>query len=597
VRLADGVAVLDAYAELPALLTSPGSSPIRVAVTIRAKPDGSMKLDGIRLHAGQAYLGALKVKDLDLLYDGGLTVSGKLLFPPVDAGIDIKEFRIDNRGAFRSLILDYLAGAGTGIPVGPGVFLTKVGGGLSLDPDEIHADAAVSVGPSATGGGCPAVGGDGQLILHFGPAPFWISTHADMQIVCLSLAQVDFFARQDGFVTLGASMGFDAGPLYFNAGVKGSLFLPNWQVEGSGDGGIRKVLSGSVHVIISNRGFAGCGSVDLGFLGDISGGAGVRYNPTLLLGPAAILSNLRLFVGCDLSDWKTVVAAPASAQAEGSKVVRVVRGEKALAVAVDGDTAAPKVVLRGPDGTVIDVSGEAESAKVKNGLGARSDEERRTFFLVGKPATGRWTIEPATGSARIIKVLRSQVLPKPKVAVKVRGRGAKRVLSWNVARRAGQIVRFVEQADQGGQVIATVKGGGRGSKKFIVAEARGPKRQIVAQVEQGGLPRDNIVAATFSASSPKVGRAKVKVRRKGKGAVVAWSPAFYATHYDVIVERSTGARSVLSPIGKKRQLAIAGLGKAGVVVKVVGISKNDVRGPAVTARLAAQKPKAKRRRR
>ena len=55
-----------------------------------------------------------------------------------------------------------------------GVFLTKVGGGFSLDPDEIRALAAVSVGPSA-GGGCPVVGADGSMNVHFGPAPFFVS--------------------------------------------------------------------------------------------------------------------------------------------------------------------------------------------------------------------------------------------------------------------------------------------------------------------------------------------------------------------------------------------------------------------------------------
>ena len=229
--LTEGAAIIGAQAELPSLLTGPGEGPIRTGVTIRAKPDGSVKLDGVTLKAPQAYLGAVKVKDLDLLYDGGLTIRGKLLFPPVDAGIEIQEFRLDNRGNFKALVLAYLAGAGQGIPVGPGVFLTKIGGGFSLDPDEVRALAAVSIGPSA-GGGCPIVGADGSMVVHFGPAPFFISTNVDLQLVCLTLAHVDFFFRGDGYTTLGANFNFDAGPLYFSAAIRGSLFLPNWQVEG-----------------------------------------------------------------------------------------------------------------------------------------------------------------------------------------------------------------------------------------------------------------------------------------------------------------------------------------------------------------------------
>jgi hypothetical protein len=353
-------------------------------------------------------------------------------------------------------------------------------------------------------------------------------------------------------------------------------------------------------VLISNRGFAGCGSVDLGFLGDISGGAGVRYNPTLLIGPQAILANLKLFTGCDLSAWRTVVAAPARAAATpGSRALTVARGDRALVVAVDGDTAAPRVTLRGPDGTVVDLAGDADEAHIRNGLGTRSEDEKRTFFLVGKPAAGRWTIEPAEGSARVVRVQRSGVLPKPKLSVRVRGTGARRVVSWNVARRAGQVVRLVEQANGGGQPLATIKGGGRGSKRFVVVPAGGTKRTIVAHVEQDGLPRDNVTVATFSAPSPRVGRAAhVKVRRKGKSAVITWTPAFYAARYDVIVTRTSGGRAVLSPLGKKRQVAVGALGRDGLAVKVVGISASGQRGPATKAKLAAKhKPKrhAKRR--
>jgi hypothetical protein len=176
----------------------------------------------------------------------------------------------------------------------------------------------------------------------------------------------------------------------------------------------------------------------------------------------------------------------------------------------------------------------------------------------------------------------------------VRGKGSQRTLTWNIARRAGQIVRLVEQGNGGGQVLATVKGGGRGSKRFVVAPVSGLKRTVVAQVEQDGLPRDNMVVATFSAPSPRVGRAAhVKVRRRGKGAVVTWTPAFYAARYDVTVERTSGGRAVLSPVGKKRQIAVGALGRDGLRVKVVGISKSGQRGAPAKAKLAPQR-KAKR---
>ena len=219
--------------------------------------------------------------------------------------------------------------------------------------------------------------------------------------------------------------------------------------------------------------------------------------------------------------------------------------------------------------------------------------------MVGKPATGRWTIEPAAGSARIIKVERSQVLDKPVVKARVRGTGSNRTLSWDVKRQPGQVVRFVEEGDHGGQPIATVRDGGRGDEAFIPTEARRAKRTIVAQVEQDALPRDNIVVARFSAPSPRVGKARrVRLRRRGSRALISWAPAFYAQRYDVIVLRSNGARMVVSPRGKARKVAGCGSGaRSRCECAWWAISATSRHGPAATAKLAAPKPKKKTRRR
>jgi hypothetical protein len=55
---------------------------------------------------------------------------------------------------------------------------------------------------------------------------------------------------------------------------------------------------------------------------------------------------------------------------------------------------------------------------------------------------------------------------------------------------------------------------------------------------------------------------------------------------------------VLSPVGKKRQVAVGAVGRDGLRVKVVGISKSGQRGAAAKAKLAAQhKPKKRSKRR
>ena len=322
---------------------------------------------------------------------------------------------------------------------------------------------------------------------------------------------------------------------------------------------------------MSARGLAGCGSIDLAVT-SISGGAGVRFNPAILAGPIGILSNVRLFAGCDLSSFRTVVP-PARAAQVGSRTVEVAAGTPLLALSAEGAGAAPRVVLRGPDGTVVDLSGEAGSVKQGAFLGLRAEAEDRTLFLVAEPAAGRWTV---TGDG-VVRLQRAGRLAPIAVSARVTGKGPRRVLRYRVPRRSGQVVRFAEEADGGGQLLRAVTGGGRGRQRFVVADARGTSRRIVAQVSQDGLPRDNVVVARFSAPSPRVGRVRrLRVTRKGR---VGWRAAPFATGYEAVVTLRTGARRLVALGRRKRTLTVRGLRR----VTVTALGANGRRGPAASA--------------
>jgi hypothetical protein len=372
-------------------------------------------------------------------------------------------------------------------------------------------------------------------------------------------------------------------------------------VEGSGEGGIHDLLSGTVKAVISNRGLAGCGSVTVGvdpFSVTVSGGAGIRWNPSLILGPAAIFANLHLFLGCDLSSYETVVAPhDARAAAAGTRVFTVKPGEKLLALAVQGLGAAPKVALAGPHGVSVDLSGTAADVKTSRGLGIRSDAESKSFFLVAHPPAGTWEVIPAADSAPVAAIQRAELLPQPHIRARVIGRGLERTLRYSVTPIKGQVVRFVEQGVRGGQQLATVRTGGSGMRRFVPAFAHGTRRRIVAEVEQNGLPRTTITVATFSAPSPHVGRvAHLRVRRRGGSAVISWGRAFYATRYDVVASYTTGARVLVTPRRGRRSLKLKLARSAGMTVRVVGVSGSGLHGHAAVAQLAAPaqaKPKPK----
>jgi hypothetical protein len=324
----------------------------------------------------------------------------------------------------------------------------------------------------------------------------------------------------------------------------------------------------------------------------VSGGAGIRWNPSLLLGPASIIANLHLFVGCDLSDYETVVSpAAADAGGAGPHSFTVAPGQRSLVLAVQGLGKAPLVTLRGPGGTAVDITGASVFTRTKTAIAVRQDSQATTFFIVAHPAAGRWSVVPGAGSVPIVKLQRAQVLPQPKITAHVTGTGSRRTLTYSVAPIAGQVVHFVEEDTRGGQPLATVKGGGHGHRQFTVSTAHGPRRTIVAEVDQNGLPRTNLTVATFSAPSPRTGTPRsLHLRREGRRVLVTWKPAALAVRYDVVVSLSTGVRELFSATGRSDRVVIPRVAKSTAVkVSVIGVSAQAIRSSSATARLAAVK--------
>jgi hypothetical protein len=383
------------------------------------------------------------------------------------------------------------------------------------------------------------------------------------------------------------------------------MMLPNWQIEFSGRGGVRVPFLGDLEIqgVLGNRGLAACGGIRIFAIGRIRAGAGVRFSdgrPPLSY--PELLSNLRFFTGCDLSSWKSLPARVRAAQAGGGQSFDVDEPGRGVALSFDGPGETPRVRLRSPSGKVYDFGDAQDGKTIDNAVAIPVDAEDRTVVLIGKPEAGRWTAEPVEGSPTIVRIERANILPAPRVKASVGGIGSSRILRYSVQPIEGQVVRLVEDAKGAQKPLRTVKGGGRGTVRFQTSEADGARRKIVAQVTQDGLPRDNITVASFSAPSPKVGRARrLRVRRS---AVVSWRRAIMARSYDVVVTSGDGQIQLMSPKGNATKVTVPGVTKGeGLVVRVIGISRAGRRGPAAGARLkgslhlGARKPRKARRRR
>jgi hypothetical protein len=589
----DGTATLKAKAVLPFLRLSPGGPPISVDITIRGDLQGNVKLEGIKVGPVDAFLGGVKLEGLVIAYDsGGLSLQGSLLFPPVNDGLRINSFRLGPKGEFGELSVDYLAGTGKGISVGPGIFLTKLGGGVHMRPvaatDSLDANATVSVGPS-TGGGCPTVGVNARLNVNFAPGGFFVDATGQVQLVCIPLVDIKFHADDSGLVTLDGRWDLSLGPVFIKGNIGVAVKLPNWMAEANVEGGVRDVpilgdVDVGVHVVLSNRGLAGCVSTFLG-----SGGAAVRFSngrPPLTL--PELIANIELFTGCDLKEFRTVGRRVASGAAAGSSSFAIPAGSRGVAVSLEGAGDAPRVTLRSPKGQVLDFTAAVDGRQIGNAYGTILEQEDRTVVLLKAPEAGTWTAEVAPGSPSIVRTRVAQVLAPAKVTGRVTGAGASRLLTYTVAPQDGQVVRLVEKASGASTVLRTVKGGGKGSIRFVTSEARSTRREIVAQVEQDGLPRETISVARFSAPNPTVGRpGRVRVRRSGTRAIVTWTAAALAKRYEVVTRSGDGGRMVLSPKPGARTVTVPQIAKGeGLIVGVTAISATGRRGKAGTARLA-----------
>jgi hypothetical protein len=317
-------------------------------------------------------------------------------------------------------------------------------------------------------------------------------------------------------------------------------------------------------------------------------GGGVRFKPPI---------GQKLFAAsCDLKPFSSFASARTAA---GDRRLRFPAGLKAAYVEIEGRGGAPSITMTGPHGRRV-VTPPGGHADGKQGYVLdRNADTGTTYLLLGKPA-GTWTLSEDAGSPPIAAVRSASSLPPPVVKASVKGRGAHRRLVYRVKAIRGQRVRFAEVGTRAFHQLGTARGS-RGSLRFSPAPGPRGRRKIVATIEQGGLPRKALTVATYSATPAKPGRARrVRVRRKGAGALTSWSRVRGAARYRVIVKLSDGRRDVLSVRGLKARVGHLPPSARGTVT-VQAVDARHQAGPGRTARLKAKarprpRPKASRRR-
>jgi hypothetical protein len=608
----DGSATIEADATFPLL------NGLSIKANLHADTHGHIELSGLHLHQKTASLGALTLQEIDLDYNSnaGMTVRGAVLIG--GSGVRINNFQIDSNGDFQALDLDYLAGPGQGITVGPGLFLTTIGGGLDRPKNLIDAHVVLSAGPTPPGlpPGCPTAGIDGRVFVHFGQ-PIAFKANAAVSLACIDLAHMVFEAKTSGLVTVDGNAHLDVGPIYADVNIgaridfsqtQPGVALPPWQVTAGGRGGIRDLLTGDIKAALSNKGLVGCGTVNVKvpLIGSfvslftkkkfkivVGGGAAVHFaNDVPPLNIVQLLANIDLFLGCDISDqWLPVGRPPGfrAAAADGEFPFVVPPNSGATAFSIEGAGSAPRIQLRSPKGQVYDFStAVAQGKSIGHALwGKVLESADKTVVVIGDPAPGTWAAIPVAGSTGVVRVRAAKLLPPPSVRGRVSGHGLNRTLRYRVAPIPNQVVRFVEFVKGGQKVIKTIHTGGHGRVRFTPAESTGTRRTIVGQVTQGRFPRDNVTVAHYVAIGPRVGRARrIRLRRHGHTATVTWRGATLARSYEVRAKSGDGQDILLIPKRGARRVVVPDVSKGeGLRIGIVAISPRGRRGPVAHAKL------------
>lgn len=238
-------------------------------------------------------------------------------------------------------------------------------------------------------------------------------------------------------------------------------------------------------------------------------------------------------------DGRAVVA-----EAGGVRIIHIKRGDPSRAIRLDGAGGAPTVRVTGPGGQVLASSAGPGLEATRTLRIIRSEQLKATVIGLVDPEPGDYRIEPMPGSPGIAKLTEANNPPDARVKASVTGKGARRKLVYDVARRPDQRVTFVETAPGGSRSIGTVSGG-RGTLAFSPAPGGG-RRRVSAKFELAGLPAETLDVARFTPPSTRLGRPKsVKVRHRGARLLVRWSRVPGATRYDVVATLTSGAQRTM----------------------------------------------------
>ncbi|HMJ32435.1 MAG TPA: PKD domain-containing protein [Baekduia sp.] len=259
-----------------------------------------------------------------------------------------------------------------------------------------------------------------------------------------------------------------------------------------------------------------------------------------------------------------------------------------------GAGAPPHVILHGPKGETLD-TGSGNAAVEGTGFAALKNAATSvTEVVIAHPSGGRWTVELAADSSRLVQAIQAGGTRAPKVTGRVEGSGQDRRLRYAVSGLpAGSKIAFVESGRGGGGNIGAVDASGSGTLPFHPAAGAPGKREIQAIITapDGYLSARMVLGSYTAPRPPRPARAtKLTVKRSGSRLTLRWRGGRFAARQQVDIHSSTGLEITRIVRGSTTWFPLPAAGTK-LVIKITGTSTAQVVG--TTARFNRTVPRAK----
>ena len=489
--------------DLPDLFRNgPGKDAGGLTATVGVRVDDrGVRADAVKAEVRNAYIGQIAIKDLCLSYTAAGSTTTDPCSPPAfgaepliscEAGTDVSRWdgsavitlpteSSTEVGVFAGVSGGQFSYAGAqvtnlgdAVPLATGVYLDRIGLAICIQPPPMKFTGAAALRFGPDFGGQKALVLDGQ-VEYVDSRPWVLSAKGGVSVFGYQVADGYFTYKSSGSIDFGFHAGFDFGVASVSAGVDGWIETQEpvrFNVDGYGSVCVVVVACIRGEITVSTVGIAGCLTLLEGDIWELHEDADfVWYAPWRVHWE---LRHWRLRAGlgyrwggsidvmgdsCDVGPYRAVRSA-AAAGAQPRRRDITLPDEAMVALRVEGRTAPPKLVIRGPGGRRI-VS-PSEAGRIEKGRYAIAEEpaERVTHVVIARPRGGRWTIETQPGSSAIADVRQAGVDEPPTVQAAVGGRGRSRVLGYSY-HAEGHGITFVERSADRSEVKVLGTGEGQ----------------------------------------------------------------------------------------------------------------------------------------